>query len=1204
MSSSAHSSSHGPHDGSLPHRHTFLVPNIHCSSCSNTITTLLFTLDPPPKSVDVSIANHTVRIEHDAATSLTVLSETLNSAGFEVQGIAVDGALHDVDGPTPVPTPDAPWSSWIGRIVGGWGTVVSDQEIQRRHRENCEQCRREEDGNADTASKSGHIAARVSDDAPLNTVLVDSSLASPKLYRASLSIGGMSCSSCVGKITNALQNQAWVTSASVSLLTRIATVEFVGEDHSQDLVPVVRALGYDATIEEVEDVPDQAEKNEAAQDLWQAAFSVTGMTCSSCVGSVSGALEKLPWMRSVNVSLVTSSATATFEGKEHLPEIISTVGSLGYIAVLSDLTVAGKSTRKDSRRTLLVHVGGMYCQHCPDRVTAALRQEFDDRVRIEKPPTLDRPVMTVSYQPEPPSFTVRAILTTISGADPAFAPVIHHPPTVEERAGQILRQHRRQILYRVLLSFIVAIPTLIIGVVYMNLVPPDDPGRRYLMEPLSGVPRAEWALLVMATPVYFFGADVFHRRTIKELYALWRPGSPVPLLRRFYRFGSMDMLVSFATTIAFVSSIVEMIIAATSPSDHHMEGASSHMDAVIFLTLFLLAGRMIEAYSKAKTGEAVTKLGSLRPKEAILIIPGDSDGMQEGGAGRSQPISVDLLDTGDLARIVHGGSPPWDGILVDGEADFMESSLTGESKPVKKGLGDPIYSGTVNKGGPVTIRITGASGNSLLDQIIKVVREGQARRAPIERVADTITGYFVPIVTLIAIVTWLTWLGLGVGGQLPEDYRDVNVGGWPFWSIQFAIAVFVIACPCGIGLAAPTALFVGGGLAAKHGILAKGGGEAFQEASHLDIIVFDKTGTLTEGGEPTLTDHLFLAAARRKPWTENTILSCLGGLEGNSSHPIAKAVVTFCSSKTSTNSKPEKVKEIPGKGIRGSLAEPTLGRQLEMIVGNEALMTDHGVAFDRAALDELDVWKGQAKSVVLIAGRLEDEAAWTPLLILAVSDALRSEARPVLEELQRQGIESWMISGDNEKTAQAVGAMVGIPADRIIAGVLPEEKAAKIQYLQRSQVRGSRSLLGRSQQTRRPTVAMVGDGVNDSPALTVADVGIAIGSGSDVAISAAEFVLVKSNLTTLLTLCSLSRAVFRRVKFNFAWALVYNMLALPVAAGVLYPVRTNGGYTRLDPVWASLAMALSSLSVITSSLLLRTRLPLIGYRSKTMKDLT
>ncbi|KAI8648031.1 hypothetical protein NCS55_01501200 [Fusarium keratoplasticum] len=771
-------------------------------------------------------------------------------------------------------------------------------------------------------------------------------------------------------------------------------------------------------------------------------------------------------MKSVDVNLVTNSATVVFEDKNHLNEIVEAIEDVGYTAKLGDVVDMGidmgQDKVQDGRRTVSIRIDGMYCQHCPRRATEVLSR-FGQRVTIEKSATAGNPLMTVSFTLNSPDFTIRAILSALSAADPAFSPTIYHPPTVEERAAQMHARIRQRIFYRVLLSIVVAIPAFIIGIVFMTLVRPTNPGRQYLMEQLRGVTRAEWALFIMATPVYF-AADVFHRRTIKELHSLWKRGSPVPILRRFYRFGSMDMLMSFGTTIAYFSSIVQLIIAAILPGRMNMEGNTTYFDSVVFLTMFLLIGRLLEAYSKAKTGEAVTMLGKLRPKEALLVLPGDS----QNGADRAQSVNIDMLDFGDVVRVVHGGSPPWDGILLEGEGEFDESSLTGESRLVKKTIGDPIYSGTINNGGPVLIRTTGASGDSMLDQIIKVVREGQARRAPIERVADMLTSYFVPVVTLIAIMTWLIWLSLGLSGTLPGEYLDVAVGGWPFWSLQFAIAVFIIACPCGIGLAAPTALFVGGGLAAKHGILVKGGGEAFQEASGLDIIVFDKTGTLTQGGEPKITDHKFLIADDAS-WDEQMILDILGELEGNSSHPIGKATVAFCKSRGAMGAKAKHVEEIPGKGMKGSFNVESLSHPVELLAGNEALMADHGISFGSTASATLDLWKSQAKSVVLVAARSMPPAAdlsWRPLAIFAASDPLRPESRPVVEAIRRQGIDVWMISGDNPTTAYAVGAMVGIPPEHIIAGVLPEQKADRIKYLQKSQVKSkSRRRLGAQART-------------------------------------------------------------------------------------------------------------------------------------------
>ncbi|KAK3060725.1 hypothetical protein LTS18_007899, partial [Coniosporium uncinatum] len=803
-----------------------------------------------------------------------------------------------------------------------------------------------------------------------------------------------------------------------------------------------------------------------------------------------------------------------------------------------------------------VRIEGVHCAQCSLRIEAAL-SPFNQRVAIDKLPSVDDPILKIAYVPHSPDFTIRHILASISAADPAFRPSIYHPPTFEERARVMHARERRRTLFRVLLSVVVAIPAFIIGVVLMSLVPSSNASRRYLMQPLGGVIRAQWALLIVATPVYFFAADVFHRRALRELYALWRRGSPTPILRRFYRFGSMNMLMSFGTTIAYFSSIAEMIITSTQPSKMGSENGSFYFDSVVFLTMFLLIGRLIEAYSKAKAGDAVAMLGKLRPTEAILV---DREADGQDSKQVTSKIDIDSLEVGDVVRVLHGGSPPCDGIVLGGETSkFDESSLTGESKLVTKTVGDEVYSGTINKGAPIAVRVSRISGSSMLDQIIEVVREGQARHAPVERVADAITSYFVPFVTLLAIATWFTWLGLGLSGALPEDWLDVEAGGWPFWSLQFAIAVFIIACPCGIGLAAPTALFVGGGLAATYGVLVKGGGEAFQESSSLDCVVFDKTGTLSEGGEPAITDYEFLPQNNDARLDEKLTHGLLKAVEENSNHPIAKAVASFCESRGVQNIKAGHVQEIPGKGMKGSLTvENTSGISLEVLVGNEALIADHGVVVPAAVGERLDSWKAQGKSIVVVAVKITDahqssaSSSWALTHILAASDPIRPESAAVVKALQRRGIAVWMLSGDNPVTAGAVGDMVGIPRDNIIAGVLPEQKADKIKYLQKSQKKShKRSVFGWTYEhtQKRATVAMVGDGVNDSPALTVADVGIAVGSGSDVAISSAEFVLISPSLTSLLTLIDLSRAVFNRIKFNFAWALVYNIVALPVAAG-------------------------------------------------------
>ncbi|KAF1999355.1 heavy metal translocatin, partial [Amniculicola lignicola CBS 123094] len=1051
----------------------------------------------------------------------------------------------------------------------------------------------------------------------------------PQMYKATLEITGMTCSSCVSSITRAVQQLPWVRSIDVNLLTNSGLAVFEGKDHAHEIVSAIEDTGFDVVLGKLEELHNPAQK--AIEDKWIATYAIGGMTCSSCVGNVTNAVKTLPWIEKVDVNLVTNSATVVFTGKSHLKDIQECIEDAGYDVTLDKVGLKDAGEKSDLERSIAIRIDGIYCHHCPNRIKQALAERFGEKhtFQIVDPPLKQKsPILYLKYMSDPPNFTIRHIVEAIQNLDEAFKPSIYHPPTIEDRAREMHTRERRKILFRLVLTIVVAIPTFLLGIVFMSIVKSTNPILKYVMQPMwaGNVPRVSWALFILSTPVYFFAADTFHVRALKEMRAMWRPGSRTPFLQRFYRFGSMNMLMSLGTSIAYFASIIELALAATKKSSASM--SDSYFDSVVFLTMFLLIGRFLEAYSKAKTGDAVSSLGKLRPDEAILV---NKDG--------DQTIATDLLEIGDIVKVYHGTSPPFDGTVLDLAANFDESSLTGESRPVKKEAGDTVYSGTINKGSPIKIKITTVSGTSMLDQIINVVREGQAHRAPVERVADTITSHFVPFVVLIAIVTWLTWLLLGITGRIPKDWRNGSEGsgGWALWSLRFAIAVFVIACPCGIGLAAPTALFVGGGLAAKHGILVKGGGEAFQEASSLDCVVFDKTGTLTQGGDPAVTNH---ELTNVQP--QSTIVGIVKTLEENSNHPIARALVLFCSEHESAASSLVSVDEVPGKGLKGTFKVD--GQEISAIIGNEAFMSDYHVQISTGQMKTLDTWKAQGESIALTAvsstprpqtpGERSSTVpqSWDLAAMFAIADPIRPEAASVISALQKRGIDVWMLSGDNPTTAQAVGSQIGIPASNIIAGVLPDQKAEKIKYLQQSLSkprkprlfhipllsRWKNSMRNKNGTNNRATVAMVGDGINDAPALSTADLSIAIGSGSDIAISSSSFILITSHLSTLLTLLDLSRIVFRRVYFNFGWALVYNLIAMPVAAGVLFPITTGrkemdmhhdgvgmqggmamgGGEThiRLDPVWASLAMALSSVSVVCSSLLLRSRIPGVGFR--------
>jgi Cu+-exporting ATPase len=935
---------------------------------------------------------------------------------------------------------------------------------------------------------------------------------------------------------------------------------------------------------------------------FMAALSIAGMTCAACILSINEGVRELKFLEDVSVSLLTNSATVTFAGpKDNIDQIVERIEDRGYGCHIEKIVEVGglqEDKDKQAERTAMIRIAGMFCDHCPQRVLEALSSAFPGLLVVDKPPSHEDPVITVIYHPQHGIITIRSIVATIHGVNNQFKATIYHPPTIEERSRAMQLRERRRLLLRFLLSFIVAIPTFLISVVWTSLVPSSNPVRIFFEAKMwSGADtRAEWGLFFLATPVMFLAADVFHVRAIKEIRALWGRNSKVPILRRFYRFGSMNLLMSAGTSVAYFPSIA--VLALDSQKTGQRNGQmSTYFDSVVFLTMFILAGRYLEAYSKAKTGDAVMMLGKLRPMEALLVRsnPDSEDSLEDSQSPlpttNVEKINVDLLEVGDVVRVLRGASPPADGIVIFGNSAFDESSLTGESRSITKNAGDQVFVGTVNTGKPISVRVTEISGASMLDQIVKVVREGQTKRAPVERVADILTGYFVPVITLIAISTFVIWFGLGQGGVLPEGWRDIDTGGWAFWALQFAIAVFVGACPCGIALAAPTALFVGSGLAAQHGILVKGGGEAFQEASALDVVVFDKTGTLTEGGNPSVTDHEIMTSSEEET---KVIWGIARALEESSSHPIAKAIAALGAAQDCVAIINPTIEELPGRGLKGTFTihTSTKDARYEAAIGSETFISSLGTPMDTCWSNNASVWKAVGKSIALLAMRplsLSDskEPAFKLAAQFATTDRLRPEASSVLSALRKQGLGIWMISGDNATTATAVGYQLGIPATNIIAGVLPSEKADKIRWLQSSAPK-------RNGKTGRAIVAMVGDGINDSPALIAADAGIAIGSGSDVAISSAKFVLVSSNLHSLLTLIILSRTVFRRVKFNFAWALVYNVVLLPIAAGVIYPAY---GHPRLNPVWASLAMAMSSLSVICSSLVMRTGIPVVGFRA-------
>ncbi|KAL9600686.1 MAG: hypothetical protein Q9219_003016 [cf. Caloplaca sp. 3 TL-2023] len=961
---------------------------------------------------------------------------------------------------------------------------------------------------------------------------------------------------------------------------------------------------------------------------------IGGMTCSSCSNAITAALKELHHVIRVEVSLISNSAVVVYKGSdEEARLIVSTVEDVGFDASIED----SGSEDSSSWRTVMVKIDGMFSDHCPRNIVERLESDFLDHLNVLEAPSMKSPTLKLRYKPAVGFLTIRDIVGAIHGVDKKLSSHVYHPPSLEDRSQLMQMQELKRVLKRLFICSVFALPTFLIGVVWMNIVSSSNSARKYFDQAvLAGtVSRAQWALAILATPVMFGAADIFHVRAFKGIRAMWRRKSQVPILRRFYHFGSMNLLISAGTSVAYIASVALLIRGTTMPKTLGSHN-TTYFDSVVFLTFFILMGKSLELYSKAKTGNAVAMLGKLRPQEAVLVndtsaqpdtvsqISENDSNSKDGevALSSSQRISADLLEIGDMVYVNNGSSPPADGKIADGSSTFNESSLTGESQDVSKSEGDKVFAGTINTGNSVKVVITGLGGKSMLDQVIAAVREGQTKSAPVERIVDTITGFFVPVITALAITTFIVWFSLGQSGSLSPRYIAGKQGGWAFWSLEFAIAVFVVACPCGIGLAAPTALFVGGGLAAKSGILVRGGGEAFEEASRVDAVVFDKTGTLTEGGNRIVTDHQILAEGQEK----DIVWSVTASLEERSQHPLARALLSITSSGTKPLISTQSFTEEPGRGLRGTFGVPTsanISTMYEAAIGSEAYVTslEQMNPLGYFITNTLSQWKSQSKSIALLAlrqtststepidGQQPAHQPWHLAAIFAISDPIRPSAAPTVSALQARGIPVYMLTGDNPSTASAVASTLSIPADRVFAGVLPTEKADKIEWLKENGTpRGSSShqswpsrLLRRKthaedseKKKTKANIAFVGDGINDAPALACATVSIAISSpssstasspaqtSSDIAISSASFVLLSPSLETVLTLFKLSEKVFRRIKFNFAWAVVYNAILVPMAAGVFFGVK-EGGW-RMSPVWASLAMAGSSLSVLASSL--------------------
>ena len=610
--------------------------------------------------------------------------------------------------------------------------------------------------------------------------------------------------------------------------------------------------------------------------------------------------------------------------------------------------------------------------------------------------------------------------------------------------------------------------------------------------------------LLLATPVQFWAGFGFYRATISAIK---------------HRTANMDTLVVIGTTVAYIYSTVVTLL----PQLMIKVGIEPmpYFDTAAVIIGLILLGRYFEAKAKAGTSEAIKKLIGLQAKTARVLR-----------AGQEIDLSINEVVIGDIIRVRPGEKIPVDGIIVEGESSIDESMVTGESMPVEKISGDTVVGATINKTGTFTFRATKIGQETMLAQIIKLVQEAQGSKAPIQRLADMISSYFVPVVIMLAFLTFAVWYVFGPAPTL-------------LFALLNTVAVLIIACPCAMGLATPTAIMVGTGKGAEHGILIKDA-ESLETAHKIKTIIFDKTGTLTKG-KPEVTDITAFGSMDK-----DTLLKLAGSIEKGSEHSLAEAIVKEAESQNLVLFKVEKFQAIPGHGVEGMVDNQRI------VFGNKRLMNKEGISLTLVD-DQIAKLEDAGKTVMMIG--LENKLVG----LIAVADIVKDSAREGLIALQKLGLEVVMITGDNQRTAKAIGQSLGIT--RVLAEVLPDQKEAEVRKIQ----------------AEGKVVAMVGDGINDAPALAAADVGIAMGSGTDVAIEAADITLINKDLKSVAMAIVLSKKTMRTIRLNLFWAFSYNIILIPVAMGVLYPVFK----LLLNPIFASVAMATSSISVVVNSLLLK-----------------
>ncbi|WP_342492617.1 heavy metal translocating P-type ATPase [Bacillus sp. FSL H8-0516] len=794
-------------------------------------------------------------------------------------------------------------------------------------------------------------------------------------------------------------------------------------------------------------------------------FQITGMTCAACAGRIEKGLNRLEGVEDASVNLALETSHIIYETEQLTPDDLKRkVQSLGYDVVMEQAEF---------------DIEGMTCAACANRIEKKInRMDGVDHGSVN----FALETLQVTYHPGQTS------ANDIKDAVQSIGYSLIEPDADQAEEGK--KDHRQAAIEkqtaRFLFSMILSLPLLWAMVSHFSFT-----SFIWLPEAFMN----PWVQLALAAPVQFIVGWPFYVGAYKALRN---------------KSANMDVLVALGTSAAFFYSLYESIQLAIRGT---REAALYYETSAVLITLIVL-GKLMEARAKGRSSEAIQKLMGLQAKEAVI----ERDGKQ-------MTVPISDVKVNDLVFVKPGEKVPVDGEIIEGTTAIDESMITGESLPVDKTAGDMVIGATMNKNGFIKIKATKVGKETALSQIIRVVEQAQGSKAPIQRMADQISGIFVPIVVGIAVLTFLIWFFFVDPGNMAS-------------ALETFIAVIVIACPCALGLATPTSIMAGSGRAAESGILFKGG-EHLEVTQSLDTVVLDKTGTVTKG-EPSLTDVLAYAN-----WTEDMLLQLAGSAEQQSEHPLARAITDGMKERGLEAVEVEAFQADPGHGIEAKAA----GHKL--LIGTRKLLQKHHIQYEQIEAS-VTTLEEQGKTAMLVA--IDGEVAG----IVAVADTIKSSSPQAIARLKEQGIHVVMMTGDNKLTAEAIAKQAGI--DHVIAEVLPEEKAAHIAALQ--------------EQGKK--VAMVGDGINDAPALATANIGMAVGTGTDVAMEAADITLMTGDLHAIADALEFSKKTMRNIKQNLFWALAYNCIGIPIAA-----------FGFLAPWLAGAAMAFSSVSVVLNALRLQ-----------------